>query len=72
MRGSFGTLLPGEFLACHPYLLVWDREQRSLLSSPSWVHSFSCPSLRTVSTSLALPASFLFPELLWSSEIAVG
>lgn len=28
-----GTLLPGELLACHPYLLGW--EQRSLLSSLS-------------------------------------
>lgn len=54
-----GTLLPGEFLACHPYLVVWDREQRSLLSSPSWAILSHAQASEQCPTSLALSASFL-------------
>ena len=32
-EGGWDISLPGELLACHPYLLGWDREQRGLLSS---------------------------------------
>lgn len=32
-EGGWDISLPGELLACQPYLLGWDWEQRSLLSS---------------------------------------
>lgn len=51
-----GTLLLGELLACHPYLLGW--EQGSLLSSLSWAILSHAQAPEQCPTSLALSVSF--------------